>query len=248
MNQFHPRVEEGSFSLMEFTVGCPALAQGVTPQEVIGIVISVDKVNPEGRDGEPRLHIEVALPDPNGGPDPVYQWDGKEGRFQPNRLSRIRPGETVDVSVLAGKQVEHLAGIFQMPGTGDWWLFFDTDLLGYYPRDMFTLLYNGACGSAYYGEAARKKPDPPPPPGAPWVKTEVGSGQPGIDAVPLVTAYVRKPQYVDPTYWYPVDVQQQAHKVFADSPTECYTERLDLDNGYVWLGGLGGYNSACTAP
>jgi hypothetical protein len=27
MNQFHPRVEQGSFSVMEFAVYCPALAQ-----------------------------------------------------------------------------------------------------------------------------------------------------------------------------------------------------------------------------
>jgi hypothetical protein len=67
MNQFHPRVEQGSFSLMEFAVFCPAIGSDQGPvQEMIGIVISVDKVNAEGRGGEPRLHIEVALPDVNG--------------------------------------------------------------------------------------------------------------------------------------------------------------------------------------
>lgn len=173
MNQFHPRVEQGSFSVMEFAVYCPALGQGPA-QEVIGIVISVDKLNAEGRGGEPRLHIEVALPDLNGG-DPVYKWDGAEGWFKANPFRRHRPGEIVPVSVLAGKQVEHLIGIFQEPVRGDWWIFYKDDLLGYYPADMFTMLDGGACGSAYYGEAARRKPLTPKT----WPKTEVGSGQHG---------------------------------------------------------------------
>jgi hypothetical protein len=212
-------------------------------------VISVDKLNAEGRGGEPRLHIEVALPDlQGGGPDPVYKWDGADRYFRPNPFRRHRPGEVVDVSVLAGKQVEHLMGIFQMPGTGDWWLFFDNDLLGYYPADIFTTLHAGACGSGYFGEAAWRKPKDPNAQNR-WPKTEVGSGQ-YANTGPLLTAYVRKPQYVDPTYWYPRDVQQP-YGEFADSPQACYTARVDLSNGYVdyvWVGGLGGYDPNCLVP
>ncbi|MEO7591155.1 MAG: hypothetical protein ABI134_08080, partial [Byssovorax sp.] len=45
MNQFSPKVGEGSFSLLEFAVACPAVGD---VQEMVGVVISVDKVNPFG--------------------------------------------------------------------------------------------------------------------------------------------------------------------------------------------------------
>jgi hypothetical protein len=146
----------------------------------------------------------------------------------------------VPVSVLAGKQVEHLIGIFQEPVRGDWWIFYKDDLLGYYPADMFTMLDGGACGSAYYGEAARRKPLTPKT----WPKTEVGSGQHG-SAGPLLAAYVRKPLYVDPVYWYPVDVQQGTASLPPTTPAACYT-REPLKDGYVFFGGPGGYDPNCT--
>src|SRR5262249_23989427 len=144
-------------------------------------------------------------------------------------------------SELAGKQVEHLMGIFQMPGTGDWWLFYNDDLLGYYPRDMFPTLWNGACGSAYFGVAARRKPYAPKL----WPKTEIGSGQDGSAGARLVTAYVRNPQYVDRDTWYPKAVTDEVGSFPPTTPPDCYSKLVDLRNGYVFLSGPGGYATYC---
>lgn len=46
MNQFRPDVVPGSFSLIEFAVACPADS---SPQEVIGVAISVDKAGSIGK-------------------------------------------------------------------------------------------------------------------------------------------------------------------------------------------------------
>lgn len=65
MNQFAPRVEPWSFSIMEFAVACPAPNVGPA-QELIGVVISVDKANGFGpnmylhQDGKARLHVEFS--------------------------------------------------------------------------------------------------------------------------------------------------------------------------------------------
>jgi hypothetical protein len=76
MNQFHPKVEDNSFSLIEFAVFCPA--EG-TAQEMVGVAISVDRQNGFGidhyklPDDDPRLHIEYARP-VNG--QVSYVWHG----------------------------------------------------------------------------------------------------------------------------------------------------------------------------
>ncbi|MEO5729037.1 MAG: hypothetical protein ABI134_20880, partial [Byssovorax sp.] len=62
MNQFQPEVAAGSLSILEYTVGCPAL----NPTEMVGVVLSIDRHNVGGRnpqgvfDGQPRLHVEYA--------------------------------------------------------------------------------------------------------------------------------------------------------------------------------------------
>lgn len=192
VNQFRPEVEAGSFSLIEFAVACPAVG---TAQEAVGVVISVDKVNPFGKNGqpltdvEPRLHIEYAHTDPSTG-QVRYNWDGSQGEFKAN-LSRQRhhPGQTAPVSVLGGTQVEHLAAIFQSPA-GDWWIAYQGELLGYYPAGLFKLLNGGACRTLWYGEVARKKPAT----ATAWPKTEMGSGNFAAEGL-LKAAYVRNPRY-----------------------------------------------------
>jgi hypothetical protein len=132
MNQFRPEVAPGSFSLLEFAVACPA--DGPV-EEMIGVVISADKVNGFGKngraltDGEPRLHVEYAR---SKGGQIKYTWDGLDGQFVPTPFRLYRPGQIVPVSKPGGTQVEHLLSIFQVP-TGDWWLAYQHDLLGYYP-------------------------------------------------------------------------------------------------------------------
>jgi hypothetical protein len=120
MNQFRPKVENNSFSLIEFSVRCPA--DGPV-QEQIGIVISVDKKNNFGmnrqklQDEDPRLHIEYART-VNG--EVRYVWDERDGKFVANPWRIHQPGEKVPVSVLGGTQIEHLLAIIQTPPTGDW--------------------------------------------------------------------------------------------------------------------------------
>jgi hypothetical protein len=121
MNQFRPEVEPGSFSLLEFGIGCPA----DKPVEMVGVAISVDKVNPFGKnqqaltDGEPRLHVEYVALDPKTGQS-RHRWDGMDGSFKPNPFRvRHHPGQKVSVSVPGGAQVEHFIAIFQEPLTHD---------------------------------------------------------------------------------------------------------------------------------
>jgi hypothetical protein len=239
MNQFHPDVEQGTFSLMEFAVACPA--GDVPAEEMIGIVISVDKLNRIGRGGEPRLHIEYATRNPNSG-EVEYNWDNLDGKFVLNPFRRHRPGEIVPVSELGGKQVEHLMGIYQAPVTGDWWLIYKDDLLGYYPADLFILLHAGACKTAYYGEVAWRKPVPPAP--NDWPETEMGSGYDG-SAGELLAAYVRTPQYYDPDSWFAVDAPEG--NSMKPQVVECYS-RTSLANGKVFLGGRGGKATYCISP
>jgi neprosin-like protein len=79
--------------------------------------------------------------------------------------------------------------------TGDWWIAYQGDLLGYYPAGLFKTSNGGACRSLWYGEVARWKPAS----ATAWPKTETGSGQfPEVGA--LYTAYVRNPRYYDPLW------------------------------------------------
>ena len=241
MNQFQPEVAASSFSILEFTVGCPAL----NPTEMVGVVISVDKHNVGGRnqqgifDGLPRLHVEYAN---SKSGQMKYTWDELDGTFVANPIRRMRPGQIVPVSVLGGAQVEHLLTIFQAP-SGDWWVAYDQELLGYYPASTFTLLSAGACESRWYGEVY----NPDPENGA--VKTEMGSGRFAAAGRPNV-AYVRRPEFFD-TSWLsgePTDLVFTQPKV--DS---CYTRsNLDPDpvsGGHIFtLGGPGGKAPGCKWP
>jgi hypothetical protein len=231
MNQFRPEVEPDSFSLIEFTVFCPAEGPA---QEQIGIVISVDKRNAFGMDqkkhldDDPRLHIEYARP-VNG--HVQYIWDEMDGAFVANPLRLHHPGQKVPVSAPGGARVEHLLAIFQVPW-GDWWITYNGNLLGYYPASLFTMLKGGACGSAWYGEVLNRKP------GA--IETEMGSGE-FAEAGLLNAAYVRNPVYFDLS-WQQVEPQDD-WSMIPYNPL-CY-DRSSLWNHHMILGGPGGKNPAC---
>jgi hypothetical protein len=246
MNQFRPDVEPDSFSLIEFAVGCPADGP---PQEVIGVVISVDKVNGFGpnqqayMDGEPRMHVEYARPHPITG-QVEYSWDGKDGQFKANPFRKhYHPGQKVPVSVLGGTQIEHLIAIFQAPVTGDWWISYREELLGYYPASLFKILNGPACMSAWYGEAARRKPAS----AIGWAKTEMGSAQFPVAGL-LNAAYVRNPKYYD-TLWFGLDAKVDLIMGPIYEPS-CYRwmEVYWGANRFVLLGGPGGKDPGCKLP
>jgi Neprosin len=200
-----------------------------------------DKVNPFGKnhqaltDGEPRLHVEYAHVE-NG--QVKYDWDGADGAFQPNPLRpRYHPGQKVPVSVPGGTQVEHLLSIFQVP-TGDWWLAYQHELLGYFPAGRFTMLNSGACVVAKYGEIARVKPasGKRPP------KAEMGSGR-FAEAGAGHAASVRSPRYFD-LLWF---TRVPPNDAMAPSEPSCYT-RSNLNNDIFFLGGHGDADRGCTWP
>lgn len=241
MNQFQPKVATDSFSLLEFTVSCPA----VHPTEMVGVAISVDKKNLGGRNQQgvfdelPRLRVEYAV---SKSGQMKYIWDGLDGNFVTNPLREALPGAIVPVSVLGGAQVEHLLTIFQSP-VGDWWLAYNMKLIGYYPASLFTLLKDGACESRWYGEVFNLSPDQ----GA--IASEMGSGRFAEEGRPNV-AYVRSPKYYDP-FW--LSVEPQDIDWAAPYVISCYTrssQTLDSVSGsqIFTLGGPGGKASGCQWP
>jgi len=253
MNQFHPHVENDTFSLMEMVVACPA--EGPV-QEMIGVVISVDKVNAFGKNGKaltddaPRLHVEYAVPDPSTGMA-RYRWDGSDGKFVPNAAGiRHHVGETVPVSEIGGMQVEHHVAILQN-WSGDWWVVYQGEILGHYPKHLFQALngLNGAaCRTAWYGEVARRKPDSP----TPWTETAMGSGKFPDIADPSDTAYVRTPMFYDTT-WIGKKAEQAPYAPMVEK-TPCYTHS-DFQDGILpgdrlfYVGGTGGKDpAACVWP
>lgn len=102
MSQYRPKVDPDSLSLMEFAVACPAEGPA---EEMVGIVISVDRINRFGPKPEllpdtlARMHIEYARA--ANGPNP-YIWDGMDGTFVANPFRIHQPGETVPVSLFLG--------------------------------------------------------------------------------------------------------------------------------------------------
>ena len=242
MNQYRPNVEENTFSLMEFTVSCPADGPR---QELIGIVISVDRFNNFGpnrqpyQDGEARMHIEYARM-VNG--KVQYVWDGMDGQFVDNPLRLHQPGEIVPVSVLNESIVEHLVAIFQVP-SGDWWLAYNGDLLGYFPAKLFTMLKSGACRSAFYAEVLNKTNQP-------TTLTEMGSGK-FSEAGLFQAAYIRNPLYYD-LQWFAKEPKDE----FLMDPYAplCYNRTALTYIGaptysrVMILGGPGNKNPGCKWP
>ena len=242
MSQFSPKVYPSSFSLIEFVVACPAEGPA---QEMIGIAISVDRVNGFGpqhlalTDTQPRMHIEYARA--ANGPNP-YVWDGMDGQFVPNPFRRHQPGEIVEVSKLGETSIEHLLAIFQSLNS-DWWIAFNGDLLGYYPANLFKMLKSGACRAAWYGENYNPKPGTAN-------YTEMGSGL-FAEAGLFNAAHIRNPLYYDQG-WLAVKPKDE----FYMSPVKpaCYNRSALIhlgppwDSSFVFLGGLGSKNPECVWP
>lgn len=166
----------------------------------------------------------------------TFVWDELDGGFVGNPFRRHRPGEKVPFSVAGGTQIEHLMAIFQAPGTGDWWIMYNGDLLGYYPATLFTMLNGNACGSAWYGEVFNWKLDP-------TIKTEMGSGK-FAETGMLNAAYVRNPTYYDLSWW---NVEPEDDLLQGPYEPLCY-DRSQLWEGVLFLGGPGGKNPGCKWP
>jgi hypothetical protein len=138
--------------------------------------------------------------------------------------------------------VEHLIAIFQAP-TGDWWIAYNNELLGYYPATLFKLLNTAACRTAWYGEVARVRWGA----STSWVKTEMGSGK-FAEAGRPNAAYVRNPKYYDIS-WFGQDPQDQYY--LEPNKPQCYNrsallkEALDV---YLFIGGPGGKDPGCQWP
>jgi len=252
MNQFRPQVEKGTFSLIECAVGCPDTLSG-TVTEVIGVAISVDKVNAFGWnkqalvDNEPRVHVEYAVTNPKTGKI-EYHWENETGNFHRTGV-RYRVGQVVPVSEIGGKQVEHPISIFQGL-TGDWWVVYEGEFLGYFEGSLFKSLgsLNGhACRASWYGEVYRgtstASPDGP--------ATEMGSGQ-FINTADKSDAYVRNPMVYD-TFWIGKPASEFGPPSLRnfDEQLLCYT-RTNFGAGKTqfFLGGPGitHNNAACVWP
>ncbi|HZF50886.1 MAG TPA: neprosin family prolyl endopeptidase [Polyangiaceae bacterium] len=243
MNQFEPRVENQSFSLMEFAVACSA-APGEPAQELIGVVISVDKANGFGpkmylhQDGKARLHVEYYRP-VNGKLD--FVWDTNKPGFVPNPASLYTLNSVVPVSTPGGAQVEHRVDLVQSLN-GDWWVVYNGWFLGYYPGNLFTLLNKGACTANWYTEVADQKP------GTAWVQTEIGTGEFGDKALPGEAAWVRQPLYWDMNW---VLQEPKIDQLMEPINDKCYRRSDLIDLGPLLgkrflAGGPGGYNPLCT--
>jgi len=245
MNQLAPRVEKDSFSLMEFAVVCKGAPGESVQEELIGIVLSIDKSNfvyPKDPDAV-RLHVETYRTVngvQHGG------WDTKSPGFVPNPYNTRYPlGSVVEVSIPGvkpvGKEVEHLVSIVQAP-TGDWWLVYNGWFLGYVKGSLFTMLNKGGCSAEWYLEALDRKP------GTAWAETEMGAGKFVAEAGPGEAARVRMPLYLDMNW-----VLSEPPVYYGVSPVnnQCYTRSKLMDLGlvlgkYFLAGGPGGYNSLCT--
>jgi hypothetical protein len=174
-----------------------------------------------------------------------------DSQFVENPIRIHQPGEIVPASVLDETMVEHLLAIFQSP-TGDWWIAYNGDLLGYYPASLFTMLNGGACRSAWYGEVARAIL--PQAPAAGWPKIEMGSGEFAETGL-LNAAHVRDPQYYDLT-WAGVPTTEDPPFSDALTPNEplCYNRSAlthipaPWDSTFMFLGGPGTKNPGCKWP
>lgn len=242
INQFRPEVVDKSFSLIEIAVACPAEGPA---QEMVGIVLSVDRFNGFGshhfkyQDGDLRMHIEYARV-VNG--QVQYVWDGMDGTFVPNPMRRHEPGERVPYSVLDKTSIEHSMAVFQSP-TGDWWIAYNDDLQGFYPASLFNMLNSGACKSLWYGEMYNPKP------GIANI-SEMGSGL-FAEAGLLNAAHIRNPLYYD-LLWFGVEPKDGVFPV----PYQplCYNVSPLTFIGAFWnsrflfLGGSGGKNPGCVWP
>ena len=132
--------------------------------------------------------------------------------------------------------------IFQSP-TGDWWIAYNGDLLGYYPASLFKLMNKGGCRAAWYGETYNDLPGQPN-------RTEMGSGL-FAEAGLMNAAHIRNPLYYD-LGW----LAQVPGDTLFMSPvvTQCYNRSplsyIDSpwNSHFLFLGGPGSNNPECKWP
>ena len=227
---------------MEFAVACPAPNVGPA-QELIGVVISVDKANGFGPnmylhpDNKARLHVEYYRPQ-NGKLD--FVWDVNKPGFVPNPASLYTIDSVVPVSTPGGAQIEHRVDLVPS-GSADWWVVYNGWFLGYYPANLFTMLNKGACSANWYTEVLDQKP------GTAWVQTEIGTGQ-FHTAGAGHAAWVRQPMYWDMNW---LVQEPKVDLPMTPEKDKCYTRSPLMDLGpplgkRFLAGGPGGYNPLCT--
>jgi len=242
MNQFAPLVEKDSLSLMEFAVYCEGAPGTSVQEELIGVVLSVDKRNfayldPKDYDAL-RLHVEsyrTVDGVQHGG------WDQNAPGFKLNPYNTQYPlGNAVPAST-PGNPVGHWPAIVQSP-TNDWWVSYNGWFLGYFDASQFTLLDNGGCWAEWYLEVLDRKP------GSAWVETHMGTGKFGDTAAPGEAAWVQMPMYWDTNYMLQEPQVDQGMKPVNYA---CYkrSQLMDLGPGLgkIFLaGGPGGFSALCT--
>ncbi len=126
--------------------------------------------------------------------------------------------------------------------TGDWWVAYKGELLGYYPATLFKILNEGACGSAWYGEVFNPQPGNA-------IKTEMGSGE-FAEAGLSNAAHVRNPKFYDLSWF---GVEPKVDIAMGPTQSQCYNRTLmhlaaPWDSTYLFLGGPGGKSAGCKWP
>ncbi len=250
-NHYVGEVEDKTFSLVEMAVACPAVGP---PKELIGMIISVDKVNfdrdlKKGEVATPRLHVEMAREI-----DKKFEveFDGRQKLFVPNRIDssawdknlpfprRTVLGGTAKVSQVNGAQYEHRMDLLHSP-SGDWWTVYNGEVLGVYPGHLFSMLNKGACRAHFYSEIYDGTPEQ-------WTYTDMGSGLP-LDAGPNRVAYMRRLTFREPL-WVEVEVTPAKDNHSQPEISACYT-RTDLKPDSPFTGhfliysGTGGDAQGC---
>jgi hypothetical protein len=240
INHFQGEVEPETFSVMEVTVVCDGLDFPNTLEQVGGVV-SRDHAN--FRDMETRVHVEFHSQGVKYGPN-IGGWDEIRAGFVPFPYRPYGPGEVVPASLPGlGKQQEHRFDIGQ-DVYGNWWIFHNKNLLGYYPASLFDMLNIAACRSAWYGEVYD-------PTSEDWTWTDMGSGE-LAKAGYGYASYVREPIYYDllDSPFYPIDDTEFKTTYMGPYNEACYsrdpmTYAAPPWGRYVYLGGPGGDAEGC---
>lgn len=251
INHYKGEVEEGTFSVVEMSVACPA--EGMV-EEAIGVVFSIDRVNFSGSlDNEqaqrPRIHIET-LRQVNGQLKGI--WDMREPGFVPLRLDLRAnypaipiPGRTVlggeiKLSDVGGAQVEQVVHLFQVP-SGDWWIAYRGELLGYYPASLYSMLNTGACRAHWYEEVYKGTQEG-------WTTTDMGSGE-YAEAGANHADYFRRMMVLDP-YWLALEVNNTMGTFSQPYQDGCYSRTQTKNGGpftgfFFFCGGPGSDSPLC---
>ncbi|MCL7045105.1 hypothetical protein MKW94_010266 [Papaver nudicaule] len=131
-------------------------------------------------------------------------------------------------------RVVHLK-IYRDPETGNWWFIAAPNIIGYWPKEIFTHLANNA-SILRYGGIVGETPQTPAPP--------MGNGYlPQLDDY-LKTAYMKRMQYIDEKGQH-VKLNPNGVQIKHDTSSDCYNILFAGDIGGDWeismaFGGPGG--------